>query len=218
MKQITEPFEYAPPGAEVAPLPEQPQTLREKLRWIAPALKNRSRRWNRHRRAEDTLSEMPADTLTEPSETVPDRTAGHAPSETLSEASASVPTEKPTLNEAVPDAAAAGKSRRRPAGQAKRKRSLLLQFVAVGAAFVLVTDSFGLDFLGNDGLFNERWYETETSSEETEAESSEAETTKAPEEKRVLHVGDVIAFGKYPQAAGEQAGSEDIPMFHLYYF
>lgn len=37
----------------------------------------------------------------------------------------------------------------------KRKRSLLLQAAAVASAVVLVTDSFGMDFLKLDGFFNE---------------------------------------------------------------
>ena len=39
--------------------------------------------------------------------------------------------------------------------QAARKRSLLLQFAAVASSVVLVTNSFGLDFLGLDGFFND---------------------------------------------------------------
>ena len=39
--------------------------------------------------------------------------------------------------------------------QSVRKRSLLLQFAAAASSVVLVTNSFGIDFLGHDGLFND---------------------------------------------------------------
>ena len=40
-------------------------------------------------------------------------------------------------------------------GSTKKKHSLLLQFAAVASSFVLITSSFGIDFLGLDGLFND---------------------------------------------------------------
>ena len=77
-----------------------------------------------------------------------------APSESRAEAEERV---KPTL---LADESALAASKEADASQTtarktKRKRSLLLQMAAVASSLVLVTNSFGLDFLGLDGLFND---------------------------------------------------------------
>ena len=70
----------------------------------------------------------------------------------------------------------------------KRKRSLLLQFAAAASSVVLVTNSFGIDFLGMDGLFNDSVILGEVSTEhdpENEHHNSES--------KQIF--GDLISFG-----------------------
>ena len=64
----------------------------------------------------------------------------------------------PTISAAAEEAAAAAKASeagQTAARQARKKRSLLLQIAAVASSVVLVSNSFGLDFLGLDGLFND---------------------------------------------------------------
>ena len=64
----------------------------------------------------------------------------------------------PTISAAAEEAAAAEKASeigQTAARQARKKRSLLLQIAAVASSVVLVSNSFGLDFLGLDGLFND---------------------------------------------------------------
>ena len=56
----------------------------------------------------------------------------------------------------APEETGAGAGQQEAADRrSKRRRSLLLQFSAVAASVVLVTNSFGLDLLGLDGLFND---------------------------------------------------------------
>ncbi len=64
----------------------------------------------------------------------------------------------PTISaatEEAADAAKASEAGQTAARQARKKRSLLLQIAAVASSVVLVSNSFGLDFLGLDGLFND---------------------------------------------------------------
>ena len=64
---------------------------------------------------------------------------------------------EPTLQAAETTRAASveADSTQAAARKTKRKRSLLLQMAAIASSVVLVTNSFGLDFLGLDGLFND---------------------------------------------------------------
>lgn len=71
----------------------------------------------------------------------------------------------------------------------KRRRSLLLQFAAVASSVVLVTNSFGIDFLGMDGLFNDSVILGELSTEPDDGASGHYD------DEFDLIYGDLIPFG-----------------------
>ena len=75
----------------------------------------------------------------------------------------------------------------------KRKRSLLLQFAAAASSVVLVTNSFGLDFLGLDGLFNDSVILGEVSTDlETEPYH---EPESKPDSKPLMTYSELMPFG-----------------------
>ena len=176
MRSSTEQSEYTKPGAEFSPPPEQSATLSGKRRF-ADRFGGKARRL-----AEADEPELQA-------------------SERRTEA-------PPDDGQPGPEAAASAAADKSQAAEHmdKRKRSLLLQFAAVASSVVLVTNSFGLDFLGLDGLFNDSVILGEVS------ESSEYEPEPTHDSEPEAVFSELMPFGGdriFPRLSSEWTVSQD---------
>ncbi len=100
----------------------------------------------------------------------------------------------------APEEGDAQEGKKTAARRERKKRSLLLQFSAVAASVVLVTNSFGLDFLGLDGLFNDSVITGQISSSEETQPLPVDEPTKPSRTDKLY--GDVLPVGgdrSFPQ-------------------